>query len=88
MERIDEAVNLFKEKYGKTPKEQGFSVIDIYEKQHAFLYADTEETIRAYKNHQNIIRWVLAWYLWPLALVMFNFLMLFSAIEMLYIGAV
>ena len=70
MERTDEAINLFKKTYGKTPQELGFSVIDIYEKQHAFLYATSEEVIAAYKTHQNIIRWVMTRFIWPLAIAM------------------
>ncbi|MBO6281986.1 MAG: hypothetical protein J6N49_05610 [Alphaproteobacteria bacterium] len=73
MDRINEAIYLFQEKYGKTPEEAGFPVIDIYEKQHAFLYADSKEVIKAYKTQQNIIRWVLIWYMWPLGLAMINF---------------
>ena len=71
MERTDEAINLFKKTYGKTPQELGFSVIDIYEKQHAFLYATSEEVIAAYKTHQNIIRGTLFWGLWPLLVAFF-----------------
>ena len=73
MERTDEAIKLFEKNYGKTPKEAGYPVMDIYKKQHAFLYADSEETIKAYKLQQNIIRGVLMWGLWPLILVMINY---------------
>ena len=73
MERTKEAINLFEKNYGKTPKEAGFSVIGIYERQHAFLYADTEEVIKAYKTHQNIIRWQISWYIWLLVPAMINF---------------
>ena len=73
MERTKEAINLFKERYGKTPKELGLPVIGIYEKQHAFLYADTEEVIKAYKTHQNIMRWQISWYIWLLVPAMINF---------------
>ena len=66
MNRTDEAIKLFKEEYGKTPQESGFPVIDIYEKQHAFLYADSEETIKAYKTNQNIVRGIWIWGMWPL----------------------
>lgn len=70
MDIVNEAIDLFKKKYGKTPKELGFPVIGIYKKQHAFLYADTEETIRAYKTHQNIIRWMMTWFMWPLPIAL------------------
>jgi len=73
MERTDEAIALFKKQYGKTPKESGFPVIGIYERQSAFLYATTEEVIKAYKTEQNIIRGTMFWALWPLILVMINY---------------
>lgn len=71
MNREDEAIKLFKEKYGKTPKELGFPVIDIYEKQNAFLYAVSEEVIAAYKLQQNITRGMWLWGIWPLLVVLF-----------------
>ena len=71
MERTDEAIALFKKQYGKTPKESGFPVIGIYERQHAFLYAASEEVIKAYKTHQNIVRGLWLWGLWPLLVVFF-----------------
>lgn len=74
MERTKEAINLFEKNYGKTPKEAGFSVIGIYERQHAFLYAASEEAIDSYKTEQNIIRGTMFWGLWPLILVMINYL--------------
>jgi hypothetical protein len=78
MERTDEAIALFKKQYGKTPKESGFPVIGIYKRQSAFLYAASEEVIKAYKTHQNIIRGTIFWALWPLILVMINY---FDAVE-------
>ena len=73
MERTDEAIALFKKQYGKTPKESGFPVIGIYERQSAFLYAASEEAIKSYKIEQNIIRGTMFWALWPLILVMINY---------------
>jgi len=73
MERTDEAIALFKKQYGKTPKEAGFPVIGIYERQSAFLYAASEETIESYKTEQNIIRGTMFWGLLPLSLVMINY---------------
>ena len=74
MEKLKEAVKLFKQRYGKTPKELGLElglpVIGIYEKQHAFLFAVSEDVINAYKKQQNIIRWLLTWFMWPLAIAM------------------
>jgi hypothetical protein len=78
MERTKEAINLFEKNYGKTPKEAGFPVIGIYERQSAFLYAASEEVIKAYKTHQNIIRGTMFWALCPLILVMINY---FDAVE-------
>ena len=59
------AIELFKDAYGKTPKEEGFPVIGLYEKQSAYLYATSETVIKSYKTQQNIIRWLMLWYLWP-----------------------
>ena len=59
------AVDLFKERYGKTPSKAGLPVISIYERQSAYLYATSEKVINAYKTQQNIIRWLMLWYLWP-----------------------
>ncbi len=73
MERTKEAINLFEKNYGKTPKEAGFPVIGIYERQSAFLYAASEEVIKAYKTEQNIIRGTMFWALGPLILVMINY---------------
>ncbi|MBP3546048.1 MAG: hypothetical protein J6K16_02815 [Alphaproteobacteria bacterium] len=67
---IDEATEKFVAVYKKTPKECGLTEIGIYEKQNAFLYAHSKEEIVAYKTCQNIIRWMMVWYLWPLALTM------------------
>ena len=78
MDKTNEAINLFEKNYGKTPKEAGFPVIGIYERQSAFLYATTEEVIKAYKTEQNIIRGTMFWALWPLILVMINY---FDAVE-------
>ena len=64
-EQIPKAVDRFKSAYGKTPSEAGFPVIGIYEKQSAYLYATSEKVIKAYKTQQNIIRWMMVWYLWP-----------------------
>ncbi len=73
MERKNEAVNLFKKRYGKTPEESGMPEIDIYEKQGAFLYAVSQETIQAYKTQQNILRWILSSFIWPIVIVVLNF---------------
>jgi hypothetical protein len=73
MERTDEAIALFIKQYGKTPKESGFPVIGIYERQSGFLYAASEEAIKSYKTEQNIIRGTMFWALWPLILVMINY---------------
>ncbi len=64
-EQTSKAVDLFKERYDKTPSEAGFPVIGIYERQSAYLYATSEKVINAYKTQENIIRWMIMWYLWP-----------------------
>ena len=78
MERTDEAIALFKKQYGKTPKEAGFPVIGIYERQSAFLYAASEEAIESYKTEQNIIRGWIVFGMWPLVAIMVNY---FDAVE-------
>ena len=65
-EETPKAIELFKKAYGKTPKEAGLPVIGLYEKQNAYLYATSETVIKSYKTQQNIIRWLMLWYLWPL----------------------
>ena len=62
---IPNAVDLFKESYGKTPKEAGLPIIALYKKQNAYLYAVSQKVINAYKTQQNIIRWMMLWYFWP-----------------------
>lgn len=31
------------------------------------MYASSEEAVKAYKTQQNIIRWVMTYFLWPVA---------------------
>ena len=64
-EQTPKAVDLFKMRYGKTPSEAGLPVIGVYERQSAYLYATSEKVIKSYKMQQNIIRWMMLWYLWP-----------------------
>jgi hypothetical protein len=73
MSKRDEAVALFKKHYGKSPKEAGFPLMDIYEKQNAFLYAVSAEVIQAYKMQQNIIRWLMTRFTLICAAVMIIF---------------
>lgn len=63
------AVDLFKDKYGKDPSKAGFPVIGVYERQNAYLYATSKKVIKAYKTQQNIIRWMMLWYLWPFPII-------------------
>ena len=67
---IEEAVSLFRHQYGIHPAQSAYPVIDVYEKQHAYLYASSEEAVKAYKTQQNIIRWMMTYFLWPEAVVM------------------
>ena len=64
---IEEAVSLFRHRYGIHPAQSAYPVIDVYEKQHTYLYASSEEAAKAYKTQQNIIRWMMAYFLWPVA---------------------
>ena len=66
MDVKNEAISLFKRTYGKTPQEIGFTEFDIYKKQNAFLYASSQQVIKAYKMQQNILRWIMRWYLGPI----------------------
>ena len=65
-EETPKAEDLFEMRYGKTPSKAGFPVIGLYERQNAYLYATSEKVIKAYKIQQNIIRWMMLWYFWPL----------------------
>lgn len=67
-QEINHAISLFKSRFGKTPEESPFPIIGIYKKQHAYLYGATEEAIAAYKKSQNIIRWEVKFYIWPIVL--------------------
>ena len=71
---IEEATAKFVAVYGKTPRECNLTEIGIYEKQSAYLFAHSKEEIVAYKTCQNIIRWMMVWYLWPLAVAMLIFM--------------
>ena len=62
------AIELFVKQYGKNPKECGYPFVDIYRKQSAFLYGSSKEAIEGYKTCQNILRWMMVGYLWPLIL--------------------
>ena len=70
------AINLFILRVGRTPKECGYQVIDIYEKQKAFIYAPDVSAIKNYKSSQSIIRWIMVWGFWPLlaafAIILFH----------------
>ena len=73
MDRTEVAIRNFTRRYGKTPKEFGFTEIGIYEKQNAFLYAVSKEVIQAYIMQQNILRWLMKWYIWPMIVAFINF---------------
>ena len=66
---IPKAVDLFKMKYNKTPGAAGLPVIDLYERQNAYLYATSRKVIKRYRMQQNIIRWLMLWYLWPFPII-------------------
>ena len=65
LEQTPKAIDLFKMRYDKLPSEIGLPVIGLYERQRAYLYATSEKVIKNYKMQQNIIRWMMLWYLWP-----------------------
>ena len=74
-EQITKAVDFFKREYGKTPSEAGLPIIGLYERQSAYLYATSEKVINAYKTQQNIIRWMMLWYLWPFPVIFIGTIM-------------
>lgn len=61
-----EAIKKYYDTYGRTPLEDGVKVIDIYTKQKAFLYGRTKEAVDAYKKSQNILRFILTFFMWPI----------------------
>ena len=73
MDVKNEAISFFKRTYGKTPQEMGFTEFDIYKKQNAFLYASSQQVIKAYKMQQNILRWIMRWYLAPMIVALLSF---------------
>ena len=57
------AVNLFIFKYATTPAEAGYSQIDYYKEKDMFVYSDSAEAIKAFKQTQNILTWVMRYFL-------------------------
>ena len=68
---IAEANNLFLRAYGFLPVKSRYQVIDVYEKKRVYLYATSEDAAKAFKTCQNIIRWVVLFYMWPLLVDLF-----------------
>ena len=79
--QIKEAERLFQSTYGKTNEEAGFNAIDIYEKQSAYIYGQNQEVIHSYKISQNITRFFLRWYLWPVIVCIWWMVWLFAKNE-------
>ena len=55
-EFIKNAKFLFEVKYNCSPEEYGYPVIDVYQRQRAYLYGKDEEAVKVYKKCQNLIR--------------------------------
>ena len=53
---IKNAKFLFEVKYNCSPEEYGYPVIDVYQRQRAYLYGKDEEAVKVYKKCQNLIR--------------------------------
>ena len=53
---IKDAKFLFEVKYNCSPEEYGYPVIDVYQRQRAYLYGKDEEAVKVYKKCQNLIR--------------------------------
>lgn len=62
---IDDATTRFQARFHELPKEAGYPVISIYKKQKAYLYGQSQETVQAYKKQQDILRWLIKFYLTP-----------------------
>ena len=69
-----EAIAKFRERFMKSPYDLGFPVIDVYEKQSAFLYGQSKEAVEGYKTCQNIIRWIMVYYLLPMVICVIVFM--------------
>ena len=51
---IKDAKFLFEVKYNCSPEEYGYPVIDVYQKQRAYLYGKDEEAVKVYKKCRNM----------------------------------
>lgn len=56
------AVLLFHEKYRKDPETEGLK-IDYYQAKDMFLYSTSQEAIKAFKICQNILMWLMKYFL-------------------------
>lgn len=81
MDRTNEAIDLFKKRYGKIPQILGLSVISFDEKQNVFFYSTSEKVLKAYKTQDTILNWLLTWFMWPVVFVTFIGLMLLFKYE-------
>ena len=77
-EQQKQAEALYFRMYNRTVKDDNIKVIDIYEPQSAYLYGRTKEALKAYKTSQNILRFMLTFFMWPVIadfiLIFFGFL--------------
>lgn len=64
-EQQKQAEALYFRMYNRTVKDDNIKVIDIYEPQSAYLYGRTKEALKAYKTSQNILRFMLTFFMWP-----------------------
>ncbi len=62
----EKAIALFQNEFGQQPANLGYPVIDIYPKQCSYLYAQSVKAAEAYKTQQNILNWIMRFYLFPL----------------------
>jgi hypothetical protein len=73
-EQRQQAEALYLKMYNRTTKDDKIEFIDIYEKQRAFLYGHSKEVLEAYKTSQNILRFMMKFFLWP---VIADFILMF-----------
>lgn len=71
---IEKATALFQEKFGMPFPRSKYPVIEVYKEKRMYLYAASKEAAQAFKICQNIIRWLMLFYLWPLILGLIVFI--------------
>ena len=66
--RDKRAIEFFNIRFGKTPVEAGFPIIDDFGNKCMFIYGTDSVSIINFKRNQNIMNFFRVWYFWPLIL--------------------